>query len=312
VSRYGSVLGLCETLADHDLLGDEAMAPRTPTRTGSQQAVSTHQVQVLHLPAVSLRYTQRVLAELQKAGLVDRAHAAHGKALWYPTAEGRLLLRSKSRLESRGDHGSPWQTDSVLRTHTLALNDTGIAFVKAARTRGDECNAFSWRHDIAHPLTTPRQGREQQWLVVDALLSYLEMPDGDSVLRQRFIKIDLATTSTERLAAKLAKYKLLHQCRPSVVRPGEPTEPIWRSHYRTFPQILVVLAGQEPADARRRVKHLISLWRSDPATRDLEAIPLHFVRLQQLTCDGPYAPVFISASEPEQDPDWLGRAQGAT
>jgi hypothetical protein len=196
----------------------------------------------------------------------------------------------------------------VLRAHTHALNEAGIAFVKAARTRGDECDAFSWRHEIAHPLTAPRQGREQQWLIADALLSYLEVLDGDSVLHQRFLELNLATTSAERLAEKLGKYKLLHHRRAPAACPGEPAELVWRSHYRTFPQVLVVLAGQEPAAARRRIRHLIALWRSDPATRDLEAIPLHFVTLEQLTSDGPYAPVFISANEePEQYQDWLGK-----
>jgi hypothetical protein len=33
---------------------------------------------------------------------------------------------------------------------------------------------------------------------------------------------------------------------------------------------------------------------------------LRFVTLEQLTSDGPYAPVFISANEPEQCQDWLG------
>lgn len=121
-----------------------------------------------------------------------------------------------------------------------------------------ECDAFSWRHEIAHPLTPPRQGHEQQWLVADALLSYLEVRNGESILRQRFIELNLATTSTEQLAAKLAKYKLLHNCTAPTAQPGEPTEPLWRSHYRTFPQLLVVLAGQTPAHAQRRVRHLIS------------------------------------------------------
>jgi hypothetical protein len=189
---------------------------------GQHRLLTARQVQVLHLPDVSLRYTQRVLAELRKAGLVDRARAAHGTALWFATSEGRLLLRSKSRLESQGDHNSPWQTDSVLRAHTHALNEAGIAFVKAARARGDECDAFSWRHEIAHPLTAPRQGREQQWLIADALLSYLEALDGDSVLHQRFLELDLATTSAERLAEKLGKYKLLHHCRAPASCPGSP------------------------------------------------------------------------------------------
>jgi hypothetical protein len=42
----------------------------------------------------------------------------------------------------------------------------------------------------------------------------------------------------------------------------------------------------------------------DPATRMLEPVALHFVRLQQLTSDGPYAPIFTSASEPSSS--WTG------
>jgi hypothetical protein len=292
--------------AEHGIWFLPAVAALVLQGLGKHRLLTTRQVQVLHLPDVSLRYTQRVLAELQGAGLVDHAHAAHGKALWYPTAEGRLLLRSKSRLESRGDHGSSWQTDSLLRAHTLALNEAGIAFVKAARARGDECDAFSWRHEVAHALAPPRQGREQQWLVADALLSYLEVRGGESVLHQWFIELNLATTSAELFAEKLAKYKLLHHCREPAPRPGEPGELIWRSHYRTFPRVLVVLAGQEPADVQRRVRHLSALWRSDPATRGLDTIPLHFVTLEQLVSDGPYAPIFVSAKDPEQRENWLG------
>jgi Replication-relaxation len=274
---------------------------------GQHRLLTTHQVQVLHLADVSLRYTQRVLAELQRLGLADRVHAAHGAALWFATAEGRLLLRAKSRLEAQGDHNAPWQTNGMLRSHTLALNDAGIAFVKAARARGDECDAFSWRHEIAHPLTPPRQGREQQWLVADALLSYLEVRDGESVLRQRFIELNLATTSAERLAAKLARYKLqgdlraggrAHRARLALALPHVPAGPRRPRRPR-------------PAEARRRIRHLISIGRSDPATQGLDAIPLHFVTLQQLTRHGPHAPIFITAKEPEQDRDWLGRAQGA-
>jgi hypothetical protein len=73
---------------------------------GQHRLLSARQVQVLHLPGVSLRYTQRVLAELQRAGLADRARAAHGVALWFATAEGRLLLRAKSRLEAQGDRNA--------------------------------------------------------------------------------------------------------------------------------------------------------------------------------------------------------------
>jgi hypothetical protein len=292
--------------AEHGIRFLPSVAALVLQGLGQHRLLSARQVHALHLPGVSLRYTQRILAELQEAGLAERAHAAHGIALWSATPEGRLFLRSKNRPGSHTHHSAALQTDGALRAHTLALNETGIAFVKAARARGDECDAFSWRHEVAHPLTPPRQGHKQQWLIADALLSYLEDQDQGPVLHQRFIEINLPTTSAERLTEKLSKYKTLHHCQPPAAPPGQPTEPSWRSRYRAFPQVLVVLAGQEPTDAQRRIKHLIALWHSDPATRDLATIPLHCVTLEQLTSDGPHAPIFTNADEPEQPQNWLG------
>jgi hypothetical protein len=276
---------------------------------GQHRLLTTRQAQVLYLPDVSLRYTQRVLAELRNAGLIDKAHAAHGTALWFATPQGRLLLRSQSRLESQADHDTPWQNGGLLRARTLALNDAGIAFVKAARERdGDECDAFSWHHEIAHSVaSTRRHGRERQQLIADALLSYGEpRRDQGMVLHQRFIELDLPTSPAWELAVKLAKYKLLHHCQALAARPDGSTESIWRSRYRTFPQILVILAGQDPVTARRRIEHLVALWHSDSATRDLEQVPLHLVTLEQLISDGPYAPIFTNADQPEQPENWLG------
>jgi hypothetical protein len=274
---------------------------------GRHRLLTARQVQVLHLPGISLRYTQRVLAELHKAGLIDRGHAAHGTALWFPTPEGQLLLRSKGRLDSQLHRSTLEQVAGASSAHTHALNETGIAFIKAARARGDECDAFSWRHEVAHPLTPPHRSRDRQWLIADALLSYLEVQSRDSVLHQRFIELHLATSPVEQLAAKLGKYKLLHHCSGPADQRGAPAELGWRSRYRTFPQLLVVLAGQEPSAAQRRIGHILLLWRTDPATRDLEPIPLHFVTLEQLTRDGPYAPIFTNADEPERpQKNWLG------
>jgi hypothetical protein len=268
--------------------------------------LTARQVQVLHLPGVSLRYTQRVLAELHKTGLIERALAAHRTALWFPTSNRQLLLRSKGRLDSHGHRDPLQKMPGALREHTHALNETGIAFVKTARARGDECDAFSWRHDVAYPLTPARQGHKQQWLIADALLSYLEDQHRDPILHQRFIELNLPTHSSERLATKLAKYTLLHHSLTPAEQPGEPPEPTWTSRNRTFPQLLVVLAGQQPTAARRRIRHLIALSRTDPATRGLKPIPLHFVTLEQLNSDGPYAPIFTNADEPEQPESWLG------
>jgi hypothetical protein len=273
---------------------------------GQHRLLTARQAQVLHLPDVSLRYTQRVLAELRRAGLIDRALAAHGTALWHPTPEGQALLRSTHRLDARAPRGALEQTAGASRADILALNETGIAFVKAARERGDECDAFSWQHEVVHPLTPARQGHKQQWLVADVLLSYTEDRDRSPVFHRRFIELDRAKTPAVQLAVKLGVYKLLHHCRSAVEQPGEPADLLWRAQYHAFPWVLVVLADQPPAAAQLRIKIATELWHCDPATRDLPAIPLHFVTLDQLTRQGPYAPIFTSANDPEQPQDWLG------
>ena len=91
------------------------------------------------------------------------------------------------------------------------MNDTGIAFVKAAREHaGDSCGPLSWRHEIAHPYTAGRGRHGAHLLIADALLSYLQAaPDESLILHQRFIELDRGTIPPEQLAAKLARYAQL-------------------------------------------------------------------------------------------------------
>ena len=271
--------------------------------------LSARQVHVLHLPGVSLRYTQRVLSELHRAGLTERVRAAHGTALWSTTTAGKALLRSGGHHDPPRHPRAP-RPAAVTREHVHALNETGIAFVKAARARGDECDASSWLHNLAHPIDPPRQGRKQRWLIPDALLSYVDHQDGR--LHQRFIELDLGNGTASQLATQLGAYKLLHHCRAPTRPAGEPGEALWRSSYNTFPCVLVVLAGQDPTAAHRRIQSLIAFWRSDPATRALETVPLHCVTLEQLLNGGPYALIFASASDPDRPRNWLGNPMAPT
>ena len=59
------------------------------------------------------------------------------------------------------------QAAGPLQQHTLGVNDVGTAFVKAARARGDECDPFSWRHEIAHPLGPPPGRRKPDQLIAE-------------------------------------------------------------------------------------------------------------------------------------------------
>jgi hypothetical protein len=275
---------------------------------GQHRLLTARQAHALHMPSVSLRYTQRVLAELQQAGLAARALARHGTALWFPTPAGHAALHSAGHSSSKVHAANPGDVTWTLRAHIHAVNETGIAFVNAARARGDECDAFSWLHDVAHPLTPARQGRKQQWLIADALLNYTETQHEQPVLHQRFIAVDRATSHASQLVRRLATYKLLHQCSQSASQPVKATEFQWREHYRSFPGVLVVLADQDPAAAQRRIRSLVALWRSDPTTRGLEEIALYLTTLDLLIRHGPCAPIFTNASQPEHFQDWLGHA----
>jgi len=220
------------------------------------RVLTARQVHALHTPATSLRWAQLILNQLQQRGLAEYAHGPRGLALWFLTAHGADTIQSAGTLaEPRRRRTTPAQAAGPLRAHTIAVNDTGIAFVKAARERdGDGCGPLSWRHEIAHPYTAGRSSNGTHLVIADALLSYLQAaPDESLILHQRFIELDRGTIPPEQLAAKLARYAQLNHYSPSN---HTPEGPLWRAYYRTFPSVLVVLANQTPTAARRRVRRL--------------------------------------------------------
>jgi hypothetical protein len=238
-----------------------------------------------------------------------RAHRSHPRL-----PRRRALVPNHRRASHRALHQPPPAATPPPRRppatcrpyphpHTLAVNETGIAFVNAARARHDECHTLSWHHDIAHPITPTRDGRKDHLLITAALLTYIEIREGAAVPHQRFIELDCGTLGAERLAEKLAAYKLLHDDSPQTTCQGRTG---WRSLYRTFSWVLVILAAQHPDATLRRIQTLTALWHTDLATQHLPTIPMHFVTLEQLTRDGPYAPIFTSANELGQPQNWLG------
>jgi Replication-relaxation len=269
------------------------------------RVLTARQVHVLHTPGASLRWTQRVLTQLHRRGLSDRAAGPRGVSLWFLTARGASAIQAAGQLaEPRRHTTSPAQAAGPLRAHTLAVNDTGIAFVKAAREHpGDDCGPLAWRHEIAHPYTSGHSRHGAHLVIADALLSYLQAAADDSlILHQRFIELDRGTIPAEHLAGKLARYsQLLHHS------PGKatPQSPLWHNSYRSFPPVVVVLAGLSSAAARRRIQKTIALYRSDPVRGRYGTVPISFTTLPDLQRRGPFAPVFISAEHPDQPTGWL-------
>jgi len=209
--------------------------------------LSTRQVRELHAPDCSRRWAHEQLARLRRAGLATYERARDGLAVWFLTAAGVEAAETiTTRAEERRKLVTPAQAAGPLQQHTLAVNEAGIAFVRAARERGEECGPFAWRHEIAHPLGPPPGQRRSEQLIADALLTY-QQGDGGSgtAVHYRFVELDRATMPAAELASKLARYGRLHRRELPAEDPLEEPGPLWARLYPVFPAVLLVLAGRE-------------------------------------------------------------------
>jgi Replication-relaxation len=270
---------------------------------GEHRVLSTAQVRAIHFPDRSVRRTQQVLAYLEHAGLIAYVEARRApRRLWFLTECGANLA-----LDAGGERRlkvlAPEQAAGPLRAHTLAVNEVGISFLRAARERGDEFGPLSWRHEVAHPLNRGR-GRARRMLIADAVLSYVRADDRHLIYEQRFVEVDRATLSVERLVAELARYGQLYGAR------GKDGKSLWRSHYPSFPPVICVLAGVSRKALIRRQDIAIALLERHPELDRAHGVTISFCLLDDLTSRGPFAPVFRSVGESEREADWLGGGQG--
>lgn len=267
------------------------------------RVLTAAQVHALHLPGVRLRRAQALLAGLAREGLAAPAPGLRAQRVWFITAAGLRVVRSAGALEAEPPLLDVRSASGRLMAHTLAVNDVGVAFIAAARERGEEFGPLSWRHEVAHPLAAGRRrGRPQ--LVTDAVLTYLRGEDGETVLEQRFCELDRATRSIEGLAAGLATYVRLRRAKDS------GGNSLWRSRYPAFPSVLCVLAGAEAAVLRRRRDTVGALLRANPEVIGSPHPAIRICLLEELCGDGLYAPIFTEVRERGKELDWLGREGG--
>ncbi|HSZ69100.1 MAG TPA: replication-relaxation family protein [Solirubrobacteraceae bacterium] len=266
--------------------------------------LSTTQLHTLYTPRAGERWTRTVLVLLERRGLLERIRSPRRLSLWFVTATGADAVEATgAAIQSRRKVTTAEQAEGPLKQHTIAVNQVGVAFVLAARERGDECGPDSWRNEAAHPISSPRR-RTVELVIADALLTYLQTAaDGGLALHQRFIELDRGTLTAEQLAAKITRYARLRNFKTS---PEASAEPAWRGYYRAWPHLLVVFADQSRARMRQRLQRTLALSASDPAAGGV-AIPVSFVALDDLSRYGPFAPVFFTAQDPEQPVDWLGQ-----
>lgn len=264
--------------------------------------LSTAQVHAIHFPGRSLRRAQQALAYLERAGLVAHAEARRApRRLYFLTERGADLVVAAGEVEQRPKVLSPEQAGGPLRAHTLGVNEVGISFLRAARERGDEFGPLAWRHEVAHPLNRGR-GRARRMLIADAVFTYVRDEDRDLVIEQRFVEVDRATLSVERMVAELARYGQLYGAREK----GGRGEPLWRYHYRSFPSVICALAGASRKSLNRRLDVAVALLADHPALERAYDVRIHFCLLDDLRDRGPFAPIFYTLNEPDRPVDWLG------
>ncbi|MBA3867309.1 MAG: replication-relaxation family protein, partial [Solirubrobacterales bacterium] len=199
---------------------------------------------------------------------------------------------------------SPDQVRGPLRSHTFAVNEVGIAFLRAARERGEDFGPLAWRHEVAHPLRPGTRGRRARAVISDAVLTYLRLTEEEVLLEQRLLELDRATLPVDALAAELARYADLYRAT------GKDGEPVWRRRYPVFPGVLCVLAGADRAALGRRRDTALALLRAEPWLTRTPEVSIRVCLLEDLVERGPYAPIFHGLRELGCEVDWLGREAG--
>jgi Replication-relaxation len=269
---------------------------------GEHRILSTTQVRAIHFSDRSSRRAQQILAYLERAGLVAYVEARRApRRLYFLTERGADLAIDAGEVERRPKVLNPEQAAGPLCAHTIGVNEVGISFLHAARERGDEFGPLSWRHEVAHPLNRGR-GRARRSLIADAVLSYVRVDERHLIYEQRFVEVDRATLSVERLVAELARYGQL--CRAHDKR----AEPLWRSHYPSFPPVICALAGASRKALVRRRDITIALLNGHPDLERAYGTAIHFCLLDDLMSRGPFAPIFRTVGEEGQS-NWLGEGE---
>lgn len=264
------------------------------------RALSTEQVRDIHHPEARTRWAQRVLARIEEAGHVAHVDLRRApRRLWFGTASGLELVREAGILREEMRLFTAEQVAGRFWSHTYAVNGAAIAFLRAARDRGDDFGPLSWRHEVAHPVG-PKGAPYRRRVVADALLTYVRgsESDGDVFLEQRFLELDRATRSIEGTAGNLAEYARL-------ARGRGPAD--WRRRYMAFPPVLCVLAGAGRGALVRRRTAVLALLRSDRDLIDAEEVRVSIALAEDLEVAGPFAPIFREMREPGAEVDWLGR-----
>jgi hypothetical protein len=271
---------------------------------GEHRILSTGQVAAIHYPDRSPRRTQQALAHLERAGLVAHVDTRRTpRRVWFLTEAGADAVILAGEVKERPKVLTPEQAAGPLTAHTLGVNEVGISFLQAARERGDDFAPLSWRHEVAHPLNRGR-GRARRSLIADAVFTYVRPEDRTIAIYQRFVEVDRATLSVERLVAELARYGQLYRARAK-----QGGEPLWSYYYRCFPAVICALTGGSRKALGRRLDVAAALLADHPALDRAYDLDVYFCLLDDLKDRGPFAPVFHAVGEADRAVNWIGEGE---
>lgn len=281
-------------------LGLPVAAAEIVASIAQHRVLSTPQVRTIHLAGRSLRWAQMLLARLADAGLVDfvpsLGAAGTPRRLWFVTERGARAALDAGVLEAMPRLFDSEAASGPLQAHTLAVNDAAIAFAVAARERGDDFGPFAWRHEV--PLRLGR-GRRTATLFADAVFTYLRLTGAEVVVEQRFLELDRATLTVDRLATELGRYVRYLRAE------GEHGDPLWESQYPSFPPVLCVLAGASRPVLERRRDATVAVLQADASLARADDLSIRLCLAEDLAEWGPFEPIFTDAREPEVRVNWL-------
>lgn len=217
------------------------------THTYWHRLVSTDQLRRMSARPQHVRNVQQLLAQLRRAGLLDKLRRQRRPHLWYTTREGAALVESAGLVAARAYRVNP-DTAMLLHEHASDVVETGLAFMAWARRDGHDCSPLSWTPEVAHHYN-PRES-----VISDAVLHYTAEEGGQRFQRAFMIELDRATMPVARLAQKLLGYVRYHDYAPGP--PHGDGRVAWQQRYPRFPRVLVVLTGAPEHVLDRRLADL--------------------------------------------------------
>lgn len=250
---------------------------------------------------------RREVAQLRGLGLAAstvRRRRGGRELLSYLTPAGHEAVEAARELVPRAWRMSEAAAAGQLQEHTLAVNDTGLAFVDHARRLEHECGPLDWHAELAHRCRDGEtHAADPAVLVPDAVLHYVraERDRRTRTMLTFFLEVDRGTETVAQLAAKLAAYARYRNYIPAPVggRRGRPVSrtagrEAWKELYPAFPRLLIVLTGRPASVLQRRAEDLRALVAADSRLRpaaDGSRLRAGTTTLEELQQRGPFAPI---------------------